>query len=62
MMTIDMKVIFLEGNEEQVRRVFKVTMEGQFEQDLYNKSFSNQLESDETDTLRTKDQMLDDGC
>ena len=29
-------------------------MEGQFAHDLYNKSFSNQLESDETDTLQQK--------
>ena len=27
-------------------------MEGQFEHDLYNKSFNNQFESDETDTLQ----------
>ena len=29
-------------------------MEGQFEQDLYNKSFSNQIESDENDTLQQR--------
>ena len=29
-------------------------MERQFEHDLYNKSFSNQIESDETDTLQQR--------
>ena len=30
-------------------------MEGHFEHALYNKSFSNQLESDEVDTLQRRD-------
>ena len=54
MRTIEMKDIFLEDNEEQDRKVFRVTMEGQFEHDLCNKPFSNQLESDETDTLEQR--------
>ena len=29
-------------------------MEGQFEHDLYNKSFSNQIESDENDTSQQR--------
>ena len=33
-------------------------MEGQFEHDLYNKLFSNQLESDEMDTLQQSVEWL----
>ena len=40
MMTTNMGDYFLKENEE-VRKVFRDTMEGQFEHDLYNKSFSN---------------------
>ena len=50
MMTTNMKGY----NEEEVRKDFKYTLEGQFEHDLYNKSFSNQIESDETDTLHQR--------
>ena len=49
MMTTNMKDYFVKENEDEVRKVFRDTMEGQFEHDLYNKSFSNQSESD-TDT------------
>ena len=49
MLATNMKYHFLEDNEE-IRKVFRDTMEGQFEHDLYNESFSNQLESNETDT------------
>ena len=34
--------------------VFRDTMEGQFENDFYNKCFSNQLESDETGSLQQR--------
>ena len=50
-MTIYMKGYILEDNEE-LRKNFRDTMEGQFEHDLYIISLSNQLESDETDTLQ----------
>ena len=46
-----MKDYFIEDNEE-VRKVLRLTMEGQFEHDLYKKSFSEEIESDETDTLQ----------
>ena len=53
MMTTNMKDYFVRENEDDVRKVFRDTMEGQFEHDLYNKSFSNQFESgDENDTLQ----------
>ena len=52
-MKTNMKVHSLEDNEE-IRKVFRDTMDGQFEHDLYNKCFSNQLESDETDTLQQR--------
>ena len=45
MMKTNLKDYFLEKNEEEVRKVFRETMEGQFEHDLYIKSFSDQLES-----------------
>ena len=55
MMTTNMKDYFLKENEDEVRIVFRDTMEGQFEHDLYNKSFSNQIESnDENDTLQQR--------
>ena len=55
MMTTNMKDYFVKENEDDVRNVFRDTMEGQFEHDLYNKSFSNQFESgDENDTLQQK--------
>ena len=52
-MTTNLKDYFLEDNEE-LGKVFRDTMGGQFEHDLYNKSFSNQLESDETDNLQQR--------
>ena len=45
MVTTNMKKYFVEENEDEVRKVFRDAMEGQFEHDLYNKSFSNQFES-----------------
>ena len=54
MMTTNMKDYFLKENEDEVRKVFRDTMEGQFEHDFYNKSFSNQIESDENDTLQQR--------
>ena len=63
--TINMKDYFLEDNEE-IRKVFRSTMECQFEHDLYNKSFSNQLESDKTDTIQQRIKwwmtIVDRGC
>ena len=52
-MTTNIKEYILENNEE-IRKDFKDNMEGQFEHDLYNKSLSNQLESEETDTLQRR--------
>ena len=55
MMTTNMRDYFVKENEDEVRKVFRDTMEGQFEHDLYNKSFSNQFESgDENDTLQQR--------
>ena len=54
MMTTNMKDYFLKENEDEVRKVFRDTMEGQFEHDLFNKNFSNQIESDENDTLQQR--------
>ena len=55
MMTTEMKDYFAKKNEEKVRKVFRETMEGQFEHHLFINSFSNQLESDdETDTLQRR--------
>ena len=56
MMTTNMEDYYLEQNEEEVREVFRDTMEVQFEHDMYNESFSNQLESDddERDTLQQR--------
>ena len=52
MMTTNMTDYFVKENEDDVTKFFRDTMEGQFEHDLYNKSFSNQFESgDENDTL-----------
>ena len=53
MMKKNMKDHFLEDKEE-IKKVFRDMMEGQFEHDLYNKTFSNQLESDETDTVQQR--------
>ena len=41
---------------EEIRKDFRDTMDGQFERNLYNESFSNQLESDETDTLQQRNE------
>ena len=54
MMATNMKNYLPKENEEEARKVFRDTMEGQFEHDLYNKSFSNQIESDEIDTLQRR--------
>ena len=55
MMTKNMKDYVLEEDEEEVRKVFRDTMEGQFEHEVYDKSFSNQVESDdEIDTLQQR--------
>ena len=55
MMTTNMKDYFVKENKDDVRKVFRDTMEGQFEHDLYNKSFSNQFQSgDENDTLQQR--------
>ena len=53
MMTKNLKDSFIEDIEE-FRKVSRDTMEGQFEHDLYKKSFSNQIESDELDTLQQR--------
>ena len=49
-----MKDYFVEDIGQEVRKMFRDNMEGHFEHDLYNKSFYNQPESDETDTLQQK--------
>ena len=54
MMTTNMRDYFAKENEDEVRNVFRDTMEGQFEHGLYNKSFSNQIESDKNDTLQQR--------
>ena len=55
MMTTNMKEYFVKENEDDVRKVVRDSMEGQFEHNLYNKSFSNQFESgDENDTLQQR--------
>ena len=53
LMTKNLKDYILEDNEE-IRKLFRDTMEGQFEHHLFNKSSSKQLESDETDTLQQR--------
>ena len=53
MMTTIMKDFIFEDNEE-LRKVFTESMEGQFGHDFYDKSFNNQLESDETDALQQR--------
>ena len=54
-MTTNMKDYMVENNGEDLGKVFRDTMKGQSEHDLYIKSFSNQLESDdEVDTLQQR--------
>ena len=53
MMTTNMENNMLENNEE-LGKVFRDTVEGQFEHDLYNKAFSNELETNETDNLQQR--------
>ena len=53
MMTINLKDYFLEHIEE-IRKFFRDTLTGQFEHDLLNKSFSSQLESDETNVRKRR--------
>ena len=54
MMTTNMKVFVFEDNEEELKKLHEETTEGQFELGLFSKSFDNQLESDERDTLQQK--------
>ena len=55
MMTTDMKDFIVENIGLELREVFRATMEDQIEHDLYYKSFSNQLESDdEVETLQQR--------
>ena len=57
MMTTNLTNYILEDNQEELRTVFRDTMEGQLEHDLYNKFFCNQLESDdEIDTLQQRNE------
>ena len=59
MLTPNMKDYMVENIEEKLRKVFRDTMEGQFEHDFLNKSFSNQFESDdEVDTLQQRIKWL----
>ena len=51
MMTTNKKDYILKDKEEELRKLLADTMEGQFEHHLHKKSFRNQLESDEIDTL-----------
>ena len=51
--TTNMKDYFI-GDSEEIRKVFRETMDGQFEHGLVKKSFSNQLESDGTVTLQQR--------
>ena len=53
MMTTKMKHCILEYTEE-IRKVFGVTLEVQFEIHLYNTSFNNQPECDKTDILERR--------
>ena len=53
MMTSNLENYFLEYNEE-IRKVFRGTMEGQLEHELYRKPCSNKLESDEVVALKQK--------
>ena len=48
-MTTNMNDYILEDHDE-LRTNLRNTTESQFENDFYNKSFTNQLKSDETDT------------
>ena len=48
-MTTNVKDYNVENNEDELRKYFRVTVEDQFEQNFYNKSFSNQLESDDVE-------------
>ena len=60
MMTTNLKDFILEDSEE-LRKAFTDTMDGQCELDLYIKSFSNQLESDELE-FTTNNRMVDGSC
>ena len=54
-MTTNMKDHFVGNIKEELGKVFRDTIEGQGEHDLYNKSFSNQLEcDDEIGTLQQR--------
>ena len=54
MMTTNLKEYFLEDNDEEITKVFRDTMGGQFAHDLFIKYFSNQFESDGTDILQQR--------
>ena len=54
MMTTNMKDYFFGEIEEKVRKIFEETIEGQFEHNLHNKSFSNQIDSEETYTWQQR--------
>ena len=45
---------YIREYKEELRKVFRDTIEVHFEHDLYKKSISNQVESDETDTLQQR--------
>ena len=48
-----MKDFIVEDKDEELEKDFRDTLEGQFEHNFYNKSFSNQREfDDEIDTLQ----------
>ena len=53
-MTTKMEDYILKDNEVELRKLFRDTMAGQFERELYSKFFSNHLESDEIDTLQQR--------
>ena len=54
MMTINMKGYIKKDNDEELGKLFRGTLEGHIEHDLYTELFSNQLESDEMDTLQQR--------
>ena len=53
MMTKNMKD-YISADNDEIWKVLRDAMEGQREHDLYDKSFSNHVESDETDTLERR--------
>ena len=65
-MTTILKDYLLKEDAEELRKTFRVTMDGQFEHGFYNKSFSNQFESDDEFTLQQRIEwwmtIIDRGC